>query len=143
VAVRVWFDGACQPNPGHGGWGIVVRDDAGKLIHTDHGYLGPESTNNIAELYGIIRAMEWLKWHPEMRPATVIGDSQLALNMGLGKWKAREAHLIPLRNVAVGLYKELEGDGIKLEWVPRLSNSEADEESNAGVQRRGAAQLNL
>lgn len=132
--IRVWFDGSCSPNPGHGGWGIVVRDDDGKLLHSDNGYLGPNSTNNAAELTAIIEAMSFLDHRPELRPACVIGDSQLALNMGLGKWKAREAHLVPLRSRAIALYQRLRN--VNLEWVPRVSNGEADEESVAGRSRR-------
>lgn len=130
----VWFDGACQPNPGHGGWGIVARDHRGVLVHSDNGYLGADSTNNTAELMGMIRALEFLSLNPTKRPAQVIGDSMLALNMGLGKWKAREEHLKPLRARAIELYSRLRD--VSLEWVPRRVNAEADEESNAGVHRR-------
>jgi ribonuclease HI len=112
----------------------VARDAQGKLVHTDNGYLGPTSTNNIAELTGIIKALEFLAANPDARPAVVIGDSMLALNMGLGKWKAREEHLKPLRARAIELYQSLRD--VKLEWVPRRANEEADEESNAGVHAR-------
>lgn len=54
----IYCDGACEPNPGTGGWGFVVYRD-GVEIHADCGGSDP-TTNNIMELTGALRALQWI-----------------------------------------------------------------------------------
>lgn len=64
--VRIFCDGACSPNPGIGGWGVVI-------ISTDHharrelSGAEPESTNNRMELTAALRSLSALK-----RPCNVV-----------------------------------------------------------------------
>jgi hypothetical protein len=46
--VHIFTDGACEPNPGPGGWGFVVYSD-GVKIHSDSGFAS-KSTNNRMEM---------------------------------------------------------------------------------------------
>ena len=128
--VKAWFDGACIPNPGRGGWGFVVRDDAGKLLGSGNGCLGEGSTNNAAELRALVEVLLWLKARPELRPAVIHGDSQWAIGAAMG-FKIKKPHLIPLSIAAKALVKETD---VRLRWVPREENSEADAESLAALQ---------
>ena len=43
-AINVWTDGACEPNPGVGGWGYVIRigTDAAESFGGE-----PHTTNNL------------------------------------------------------------------------------------------------
>ncbi len=81
--VHIWSDGACSPNPGFGGWGVV-------LIAPEHGNHRTElsgselnTTNNRMELTGAIRALEHLK-----KPSHVVlhTDSTYVKNAFTNHW---------------------------------------------------------
>lgn len=54
----LYADGACEPNPGAGGWGFVVYEN-GVEVHFDCGGADP-TINNVMELTGALRALEWI-----------------------------------------------------------------------------------
>jgi ribonuclease HI len=54
--VRIYCDGACDPNPGNAGSGIVVYR-AGKLAELWFGLYNPMGTNNTAELNALYHAL--------------------------------------------------------------------------------------
>src|SRR5690554_6915262 len=76
----IYCDGAAKGNPGDGGWGFVVLDEAGARIHEACGG-APRVTNNQMELTAMIRTLEWL----EGRRAIVRTDSQY-VQKGLTEW---------------------------------------------------------
>ncbi len=77
--VTVYTDGACDPNPGPGGWAAILRFDQGEQVLT-----GSEkhSTNNRMELTAAIRALESLA-APSI--VTLYTDSQY-LQKGISEW---------------------------------------------------------
>jgi ribonuclease HI len=56
------FDGASRGNPGPAGFGAVLRDHMGKIIHMIAGFLG-ENTNNVAELTSLVRGLQTAVHH--------------------------------------------------------------------------------
>jgi ribonuclease HI len=54
--VSIYCDGACEPNPGNAGSGIVVYR-AGKLAELWYGLYNPMGTNNTAELNALYHAL--------------------------------------------------------------------------------------
>jgi ribonuclease HI len=58
--VTIYCDGACEPNPGHAGSGIVVYR-AGKLAELWFGLYNPRGTNNTAELNALYHALRMAK----------------------------------------------------------------------------------
>jgi ribonuclease HI len=54
--VSIYCDGACEPNPGNAGSGIVVYR-AGKLAQLWFGLYNPMGTNNTAELHALYHAL--------------------------------------------------------------------------------------
>ena len=54
--VSIYCDGACEPNPGNAGSGIVVYR-AGKLAELWYGLYDPRGTNNTAELKALFHAL--------------------------------------------------------------------------------------
>jgi ribonuclease HI len=54
--VSIYCDGACEPNPGNAGSGIVVYR-AGKLAELWYGLYHPMGTNNTAELNALYHAL--------------------------------------------------------------------------------------
>jgi ribonuclease HI len=78
-------DGACSGNPGPAGSGMVVIHPGGKIAEGFE-YLGT-STNNVAELTGILRALEVI---PADAPSILIHtDSQYSIGVLTKGWKAK------------------------------------------------------
>lgn len=84
--IEIFTDGACQGNPGPGGWGAVLRYKG-----TEKEISGGEknTTNNRMELSAVIEALKLLK---EPCSVTLYSDSQYVCNaLKLGwakKWRA-------------------------------------------------------
>lgn len=78
----LFTDGACSPNPGPGGWGMVHVVD-GEIIAQERGHEA-DTTNNRMEMSAIIAAFEVLDDDDE---ATIYSDSQLCINT-LNQWAA-------------------------------------------------------
>jgi ribonuclease HI len=80
-----YTDGACSGNPGPAGSGMVVIRPGG-TVHEGFEFLGT-STNNVAELTGILRALEAI---PAEAPSILIHtDSQYAIGVLTKGWKAK------------------------------------------------------
>ncbi|HTP07858.1 MAG TPA: RNase H family protein, partial [Anaerolineae bacterium] len=58
LEVIIYTDGACDPNPGPGGWAAVLRSGAHEKVLTGH---EPRTTNNRMELQAVIAALNALK----------------------------------------------------------------------------------
>jgi ribonuclease HI len=79
--VTVYTDGGADPNPGPGGWGVVLLHGAsGKHAELSGGE--PQTTNNRMELTAAIRALEALQRRSAVRLFT---DSQY-LRKGVTEW---------------------------------------------------------
>ena len=84
TALEIYTDGSCSPNPGRGGWGFVaVRD--GRSIGEHFGG-EPRTTNNRMEITAIIQGLLSI---PPGTSATIVSDSQLAINVISGNWRAK------------------------------------------------------
>ena len=59
--IIIYTDGACDPNPGPGGWAAILRFDAPAAAH-EKVLTGadPRTTNNRMELQAVIAALETL-----------------------------------------------------------------------------------
>jgi ribonuclease HI len=82
--VLVYADGACSGNPGPAGVGAVAlwADQKRELSE----YIG-EATNNIAELTGILRALELA--HELGKPLRLYTDSKYSIGVLTQGWKVR------------------------------------------------------
>lgn len=117
--VRIYCDGACSPNPGIGGWGVVLLSDAHGARKELSG-AEADTTNNRMELLAAIRGLESLKQPCRVEIST---DSQYVHNAfkkgWLGQWQRngwRTAEKKPVKNE--DLWRRLiELGGIhELEW---------------------------
>ncbi len=77
--VIIYTDGACQGNPGPGGWGVVLI--FGENIKKLSGY-APDSTNNKMELTAAIEGLKSLKKPCQVQLFT---DSQY-VKKGMSEW---------------------------------------------------------
>jgi ribonuclease HI len=116
------------------GAGAVVQLESGgerKVLHRAFG-LG---TNNQAEYHGLILGLR----HALAMGAdgvTVHGDSQLVLRQLEGRYAVKSPGLKALHAEAGQLLSKF--SAVKLEWVPREENAEADQASRDALRRPGS-----
>ncbi|MBY0500806.1 MAG: ribonuclease HI [Alphaproteobacteria bacterium] len=77
--VEIFTDGACQGNPGPGGWGVILRY---KGVERELSGFASETTNNRMELKAAIEGIRALKRSVK---ADLYTDSQY-LRDGITKW---------------------------------------------------------
>jgi ribonuclease HI len=76
----IYTDGACDPNPGPGGWSAIFTQGGEKKKVLSGGE--KPTTNNRMELTAALRAMESL---PDGASAVIFTDSQY-LKLGITEW---------------------------------------------------------
>jgi ribonuclease HI len=124
--IQVYFDGLCQPcNPGGiACYAFIVLKEE-DTIHSQYGLAAYDSTNNVAEYTGVIRALEWLlKNNYKNENIVVRGDSRLVINQVKRKFKVKAPKIIPLYRGVMSLISKF--NNIQFEWIPREQNTEAD-----------------
>jgi ribonuclease HI len=139
VVLVVYFDGLCEPvNPGGvAAYGFVVYSD-GRRLHAGRGvagagYLGGDVTNNVAEYTALIKALEWLVENGFSGEELVVrGDSQLVIRQLNGEYAVKSPRIAPLYARVKELLRFFQN--VKLEWVPRELNAEADALSRAAYE---------
>lgn len=77
---EIWTDGACEPNPGRGGWGYRMCRPDGCIVEDCGGEAS--TTNNRMEMTAILMALRAIGDGDEV---TVYSDSQYCIN-GLTVW---------------------------------------------------------
>jgi ribonuclease HI len=126
-----YTDGACSGNPGPAGSGVVLVSPDGKL-HEGFEYLG-EATNNVAELTGILRALQWAP--SEVRGIVVHTDSQYAIGVLQKGWKAKANQELVARTK-----DQVQARRARLLYVPGHQgvplNERADELAREAIQTR-------
>jgi len=85
--VSIYCDGACEPNPGNAGSGIVVYR-AGKLAELWYGLYHPMGTNNTAELNALYHALRMAEAEIKTgNTVEVCSDSAYSINC-IRSWAA-------------------------------------------------------
>ena len=111
-SLHIYVDGSCEENQNvtastPAGWGFcvvagdsgigrgggdVIAERSGPVV-TDPSasdFLGAEvGSNNTAELTAIAHAARWILTQPEGGVVVIRGDSQYALNIASGEWRAK------------------------------------------------------
>ncbi len=104
--VEIFTDGACQGNPGPGGWAALLRY---KGVERTVSGGEPWTTNNRMELLAAISALEKLKRRCKV---TITTDSQylmLGITQWIKRWKKREWKTADNKEVKnVDLWKRLD-----------------------------------
>ncbi len=131
MTLRAFFDGLCEPvNPGRVAcFGFVVyrRSPSGDVkVFEDDGVAAepaPNSTHDMAEYTGLIKALEWVQANLEDREIELFGDSKLVIGQIKGEHEVT-APEIPFYRKTRSL---LEGVSWTATWIHREENSVADE----------------
>lgn len=82
IGYHIYADGAAVPNPGEGGWGVVVYLDGVEIEALSGG--DPVTTNNRMEMTALLVAIETAKGIST--PVTIWSDSQYCVN-GANDWR--------------------------------------------------------
>ncbi len=77
--ITIYTDGGCDPNPGPGGWGVVIISEK---VKREFSGSHPNSTNNRMELTAAIQALNSIHSPSEI---TLYTDSQY-LQRGIEEW---------------------------------------------------------
>jgi ribonuclease HI len=132
---RANIDGGSRGNPGPASYGVVIRDPRGQIVAKLKKYIG-RSTNNVAEYYGLIAALDYAQQHG-IRALRVESDSELLVRQMLGQYKVKSPELRPLferaRKMAQGF------DSFKIGHVYREQNAEADALANEALDETSGA----
>ncbi len=131
----VWTDGGARGNPGPAGYGAVIKDESGKNLAEIAEYIG-ENTNNQAEYWGLVTALERVKQFAAGAPVKVDVkmDSELIVKQMNGVYKIKNEGLKPLYWKIRQLIIDLGGD-VTFTHIPRHLNKEADALSNVAMDR--------
>lgn len=135
-------DGAARGNPGPASLGAALydlgrpdaRDPSAAPDASISDYLGIQ-TNNVAEYTGTVRALE-LARELGAHEVHLLLDSKLIVEQLTGRWRVKDAKLIPLWSTARGVL------GGFARWtanhVPRAQNHVADALANEAIDRVAA-----
>ncbi len=127
------IDGAARGNPGPASYGVVVRRPDGTPLESLGKYIG-RCTNNVAEYYALIAALDYAAAHGIKR-LRVQCDSLLIVNQMKGLFKVKHPDLRPLHERAKKQAAGLEAFAIQ--YVPREQNRDADTAANAALDNTG------
>lgn len=134
MLIEVYFDGLCQPiNPGGIACYAFIVKRGGKTIYSDYGIAGEpfseDSTNNVAEYSGLIKALQWLLANNlASSRVEILSDSQLIVNQLTGDYRVKAKRMISLYKQVLLLMSKFHH--IQIKWVPREENREADSLTN-------------
>lgn len=123
------IDGASRGNPGPASYAVVMRDPNGKIILELGKKLGRD-TNNVAEYYGLLAALDYAATH-NIRALRIRSDSELLVRQMQGRYKVKSPDLKPLYERASKLTRQFEY--FVIEHVLREKNREADALANLAL----------
>lgn len=145
--VTIYTDGSCSPNPGPGGWGVVILPDKGKKRELSGKV--PEATNNRMELQASLEALQSLS-----RPSAVAlyTDSkyvQKGITSWIENWRKRNwltaaNEAVKNRDLWEALDTEIKKHQVQWFWVKGHADDPYNERADElAVAARGRKALPL
>ena len=126
---KLFSDGACRGNPGIGGAGAVITDEADHVLWEGKEYLG-HCTNNIAEYKALILGLKGALARGFSR-LDIYLDSELLANQINGSYKVKNENLKILMQEVRGLLSSFQSARVK--HVLRCHNAQADRLANLAI----------
>ncbi len=124
-------DGASRGNPGPASYAAIIYGPDGNQVFQIGKYLGRD-TNNVAEYYALISALDYAANHGITR-LRVNSDSELLVRQMQGRYKVKSPDLRPLFERASKLARTLEYFAVQ--HVPREMNRDADRLANEALDK--------
>ena len=137
MTVHGFTDGAARGNPGHGGIGIVLKDQNGAVILEAKKYIG-RVTNNIAEYSALLACLEKVnellaaKEGFTCKKLLVHSDSQLMVRQLNGEYKVKDPALKKFFE-KVKTHVHSAQFEFSIVHIPRERNREADALANESI----------
>lgn len=126
---QLWFDGCALPNPGRLGLGALLVSPEGTRIELSSP-AGRTGCSNEAELIALCSALEHAG-SLGARHVYIRGDSDFVVRHLRGE---QRTVIAPLLDLVVRTEALLAGfESVRLEWVPRHRNRDADRLSRAAL----------
>ena len=125
----LYADGACRGNPGPAGSGAALVNEEGHVVAEAMRHLG-HGTNNVAEYTALIIGLEEARRH-DVEELEVRMDSKFVVEQMNGRWRVRDAKLIPLAIRARELFAQFPKWQIR--HIPRDQNAIADALANRAI----------
>jgi ribonuclease HI len=119
--ILIYTDGGCVPNPGIGGYGVVIQHEDKSILELSQGYIA--TTNNRMELLSVIKALEVIT---EKSKILIKSDSKYVIDPINKKWINRWIQNNwklnknkPVKNVDlwIQLEKLLKKHDITFKWI--------------------------
>ncbi len=129
--LRVYVDGAAEPNPGPSGIGIVIYDEKKEKIKEVKKYIGL-ATNNVAEYKALIQGLKESK-KLLARSVSLFSDSQLLINQLNGRFRIKDKDLRRLFQQAKNLEDGFEK--VTYDLIDRNKNKLADQLANLAIKK--------
>jgi ribonuclease HI len=126
---RANIDGGSRGNPGPASYGVVIRDPRSQIVAKLKKYIG-RMTNNVAEYYGLIAALDYAQSHG-IRALSIESDSELLVKQMRGQYKVKSPELRPLFERARKMSQSFES--FRIDHVYREQNREADALANEAL----------
>jgi len=134
--VTIYTDGACDPNPGHGGWAAILLQPDGKKEIS--GSENP-STNNRMELMAAIQALRELKNSSQVDLYTDSEYLRLGVERWMGEWVKRgwkrKQGKLANQELWQELYQLNQKHWIRWHWVRGHSGDKYNERVNRLAQK--------
>ncbi len=120
----IFTDGGCSPNPGPGGWAVVVVQED-EIVQEWCGR-DPNSTNNRMELTALIQALQYCRDTPSNTIHTIYSDSHLCVqtyNCWMAQWAAqgwrRRSGPVENLDLVQQLYHlQQQCPHVRVSWIP-------------------------
>ena len=128
--IEIYTDGACNPNPGPGGWAaIVVENGSESELHGRQ----QRTTSNRMEMLAVIKGLEAV---PDSSAVTVFSDSQYVVMTMTRNWKRRANNDLWAR-----LDTEVSKRAVTWEWLPGHAGIKYNEEAHKLASQEAAGKL--
>ena len=122
-------DGGARGNPGPAGAGVVLTDEHGRPAY-EAGYFLGDTTNNVAEYTGLLRALEAAERLGFDR-VEIHSDSELMVKQLRGQYRVKAAHLKPLYRDVMAVLGRM--NQWRVGHVYRRDNERADALANRAM----------
>lgn len=137
--VTAFFDGACAPyNPkGAMGLGCIINEDKKRIMEyagfVDFDYC---NSSNVAEYLAFENIIDWLLengYHDD--EILIMGDSRMVVMQMNRRWGINDGYYVQVAWRCKEKLKEF--SNLKIQWIPREHNRQADALSNQEFLKRG------
>jgi beta-lactamase class A len=127
--LRLQIDGASRGNPGPAALGVVVYNEAGRVLAEIGEPIGV-ATNNVAEYHALLRALDEARAR-RAAEVEIRADSDLLVRQISGEYKVKSPNLAPLHARALQALSTFAK--WKISHVPRDKNAAADALANRAL----------